>query len=66
MIEDETNPELDSLFEDDPGSLAEIGEEDADDLNISNIATKIWLVKVLWQALIAKCIIKDLPLNSTC
>ncbi|KAH8555819.1 transcription initiation factor IIF, beta subunit-domain-containing protein [Umbelopsis sp. PMI_123] len=46
MIEDETNPELDSLFEDDPGSLAEIGEEDADDLNISNISTKIWLVKV--------------------
>ncbi|KAG2172487.1 hypothetical protein INT44_006660 [Umbelopsis vinacea] len=46
MIEDETNPELDSLFEDDPGSLAEIGEEDADDLNIANIATKIWLVKV--------------------
>lgn len=47
MIEDEANPELDSLFEDDPGSLAEIGEEDADDLNISNIGTKIWLVKVL-------------------
>ncbi|CAO3683672.1 unnamed protein product [Umbelopsis ramanniana] len=46
MIEDEANPELDSLFEDDPGSLAEIGEEDADNLNISNIGTKIWLVKV--------------------
>ncbi|GAB5589447.1 hypothetical protein Unana1_04347 [Umbelopsis nana] len=46
MIEDETNPEVDSLFEDDPGSLADVGEEDADDLNISNIATKIWLVKV--------------------
>ncbi|KAJ2960513.1 hypothetical protein NQZ79_g4121 [Umbelopsis isabellina] len=45
-MEDETNPELDSLFEDDPGSLAEIGEEDVDDLNISNVATKIWLVKV--------------------
>lgn len=49
MIEDETNPELDSLFEDDPGSLAEIGEEDAEDLNISNIGTKIWLVKVLYR-----------------
>jgi hypothetical protein len=47
MIEDETNPELDSLFEDDPGSLAEVGEEDADDLNISNVTTKIWLVKVI-------------------
>jgi hypothetical protein len=47
MLEDEANPELDSLFEDDPGSLAEIGEEDADDLNISNMGTKIWLVKVL-------------------
>lgn len=46
MIEDETNPELDSLFEDDTGSLADVGEEDADDLNISNVATKIWLVKV--------------------
>jgi len=46
MIEDDTNPELDSLFEDDPGSLAEVGEEDAEDLDISNIATKIWLVKV--------------------
>lgn len=45
-MEDETNPELDQLFEDDPGSLAEIGEEDVDDLDIANVGTKIWLVKV--------------------
>ncbi|KAI8988589.1 transcription initiation factor IIF, beta subunit-domain-containing protein [Mycotypha africana] len=41
------NNDVDSLFEDDPGSLEEvIDEDDAEDLRLDEAQTKVWLVKV--------------------
>ncbi|KAI8070688.1 transcription initiation factor IIF, beta subunit-domain-containing protein [Gongronella butleri] len=38
---------VDALFEDDPGSLDDIGDDDdLEDLNLDSMNTKIWLVKV--------------------
>lgn len=41
------NHEVDALFEDDPGSLEEVfDEDDAEDLKLDDVDTKVWLVKV--------------------
>ncbi|KAI9354933.1 transcription initiation factor IIF, beta subunit-domain-containing protein [Pilaira anomala] len=41
------NNEVDALFEDDPGSLEEVfDEDDAEDLKLDDVDTKVWLVKV--------------------
>ncbi|GAA5816495.1 hypothetical protein MFLAVUS_010024 [Mucor flavus] len=38
---------FDALFEDDPGSLEEVfDEDDAEDLKLDDVDTKVWLVKV--------------------
>lgn len=40
--------EVNSLFEDDPGSLEEVvDEDDAEDLRLDDVDTKVWLVKVI-------------------
>ncbi|KAI9025244.1 transcription initiation factor IIF, beta subunit-domain-containing protein [Phycomyces nitens] len=47
MSDSRTNPDVDALFEDDPGSLDEVvDDEDAEDLKLDNANTKVWLVKV--------------------
>jgi hypothetical protein len=39
--------DVDALFEDDPGSLDEVvDEDDAEDLKLDDLETKVWLVKV--------------------
>ncbi|KAI8877642.1 transcription initiation factor IIF, beta subunit [Backusella circina FSU 941] len=39
--------DVDALFEDDPGSLDEVvDEEDAEDLKLDDLETKVWLVKI--------------------
>lgn len=39
--------DVDALFEDDPGSLdGVIDEDDAEDLKLDDVNTKVWLVKV--------------------
>jgi transcription initiation factor TFIIF subunit beta len=39
--------DVDALFEDDPGSLEEVfDEDDAEDLKLDDVNTKVWLVKV--------------------
>lgn len=39
--------DVDALFEDDPGSLEEVlDEDDAEDLKLDDADTKVWLVKV--------------------
>lgn len=41
--------DVEALFEDDPGSLEEvIDEDDAEDLKLDDSETKVWLVKVLF------------------
>lgn len=41
------NKDVDALFEDDPGSLdGVIDEDDAEDLKLDDVNTKVWLVKV--------------------
>ncbi|KAI9301649.1 transcription initiation factor IIF, beta subunit-domain-containing protein [Cunninghamella echinulata] len=46
-MSDDNGPNVDALFEDDPGSLeGVVDDEDLEDLNMDNIDTKIWLVKV--------------------
>jgi transcription initiation factor TFIIF subunit beta len=42
--DDRSNPEVEALFEDDPGEGL-VGDED-DDLKLDNADTKVWLVKV--------------------
>ncbi|KAL0092662.1 transcription initiation factor IIF, beta subunit-domain-containing protein [Phycomyces blakesleeanus] len=45
MPDSRTNPDVDALFEDDPGSLDEVvDDEDAEDLKLDNANTKVWLV----------------------
>ncbi|KAF7727333.1 hypothetical protein EC973_007642 [Apophysomyces ossiformis] len=47
MSDDQSNPDVDALFEDDPGSLDEVvDEEDAEDLKLDSVDTKVWLVKI--------------------
>ncbi|KAI7865483.1 transcription initiation factor IIF, beta subunit-domain-containing protein [Spinellus fusiger] len=46
-MSDLRSPDVDALFEDDPGSLDEVvDEEDAEDLKLDSVDTKVWLVKV--------------------
>ena len=41
------NKDVDAHFEDDPGSLdGVIDEDDAEDLKLDDVNTKVWLVKV--------------------
>lgn len=41
------NSEVEALFEDDPGSLeGVIDEDDAEDLKLDQADNKVWLVKV--------------------
>lgn len=42
-MDEAKSEDIDSLFEEDPGPL---DEEDADDLKLDKLDTKIWLVKV--------------------
>lgn len=51
MSDDNNNldngPNVDALFEEDPGSLAGLeDDDDLEDLDLKNLDTKIWLVKV--------------------
>ncbi|KAI8978392.1 transcription initiation factor IIF, beta subunit-domain-containing protein [Pilobolus umbonatus] len=42
-----SEPDVDALFEDDPGSLDEVvDEDDAEDLKLDDAETRVWLVKV--------------------
>lgn len=42
-----SNPDVDALFEDDPGPIDTIDDDDDDDLKIDDAETKVWLVKVI-------------------
>ncbi|KAI9488212.1 transcription initiation factor IIF, beta subunit-domain-containing protein [Zychaea mexicana] len=46
MSDNTTNPDVDALFEDDPGPLDEVVDDDDDDLKLDSADTKVWLVKV--------------------
>ncbi|ORZ17374.1 transcription initiation factor IIF, beta subunit-domain-containing protein [Absidia repens] len=47
MSVDNNTPNVDALFEEDPGSLAGLeDDDDLEDLDLKNLDTKIWLVKV--------------------
>ena len=46
MSDNNSNPDVDALFEDDPGPLDEVVDDDDDDLKLDNADTKVWLVKV--------------------
>ncbi|CDS10000.1 hypothetical protein LRAMOSA02677 [Lichtheimia ramosa] len=41
-----SNPDVDALFEDDPGPIDTIDDDDDDDLKLDDADTKVWLVKV--------------------
>lgn len=42
-----SNPDVDALFEDDPGPIDTIDDDDDDDLKLDDADTKVWLVKVI-------------------
>ena len=44
-----SNPDVDALFEDDPGPIDTIDDDDDDDLKLDDADTKVWLVKVQLQ-----------------
>ena len=46
MSDNTSNPNVDAFFEDDPGSLDEVVDDDDDDLKLDSADTKVWLVKV--------------------
>ncbi|KAI8138317.1 transcription initiation factor IIF, beta subunit-domain-containing protein [Fennellomyces sp. T-0311] len=46
MSDNTSNPNVDAFFEDDPGPLDEVVDDDDDDLKLDNSDTKVWLVKV--------------------
>ncbi|KAI7857493.1 transcription initiation factor IIF, beta subunit-domain-containing protein [Circinella umbellata] len=46
MSDSNFNPDVEALFEDDPGPLDEVVDDDDDDLKLDNADTKVWLVKV--------------------
>lgn len=41
-----SGPDVDALFEDDPGPLDGDLDDDEDDLKLDGAETKVWLVKV--------------------
>lgn len=43
-----SNPDVDALFEDDPGPIDTIDDDDDDDLKLDDADTKVWLVKVIY------------------
>ncbi|KAI8391768.1 transcription initiation factor IIF, beta subunit-domain-containing protein [Radiomyces spectabilis] len=46
-MDNASDPDVDALFEDDPGPLDEVvDDEDAEDLRLDSADTKVWLVKV--------------------